>query len=565
MKYYIYGAGKNLNEVLEKTAFFLDVEGILDNDIEKIGTKVNSINIISAEAFLDAQFDKNEHRIIVSVTNPSAKKEIEDTLTDKGLKKGCEFLNASDFCKFYFERKPGTTTGVIDVPDGFTARISFDPNSYLIRSTDNRIFRVIKPNVVEKTEKIYEKCKSNNLFGEYIVDSWIRDDIHGFENQMLIEHEYISPISFCFEWPPLMYEDYVLYMLELVQKLTDSGLGLVDAHGLNATFYKGKFIFYDFGAIGYGLTSPIEIQEIVNTLVIPLVLMKLGQKDRAYFYLKDHSITLGIRDIKGYLSDEEFEKFREIYEAIIYTYSKNKITEVLDLIRKYIKDFKVSKKTGAWEDYQDNEWNREPDKTKWSIKMVNAISMIKRVSPGTIVDIAGNQGWYGSYLRDQLDHAVIADMDTTALDKLWERIKREKIDNVIPVYMSICAPSLGRHYDGFVDGNTIKPIRQSGCERYRSELAVALAIVHHMAFREQLSFREIIDVLSVYTDKYLLVEFVSQDDRFIAYFIKDGFEWYTKEAFEDALKSRYEVIDQKESSPVETRTLYLCKKIVPDS
>lgn len=561
MKYYIYGAGKNLEEVLEQIVGFLDIEAILDNDMEKIGTVINDINVISADEFMDTIFEKDNHRVIVSVTNPRARKEIEDGLKSRGLGRNSEYVMASDFCKFYYEQIPGTVTGVMNVPDGFIARKSFDPNSYLITSEDNRIFRVIRSNAVQLTRRVFEKCKIYDLFDNYIVNSWIPKDINGFENEMLIEHEYIQPISFCYEWPPKMYEDYVMFVLEFVEKLTDCGLNLIDAHGLNATFYRGKFIFVDFGAVGEGLIGAIELMEIVNTLVLPLIMMKLGQKDRAYFYLEDHNIVMGIRDIAGYLSNEEHNKLKKIYEKIIYVNSKEKLVGILSELKRFIIEFEGNnKQKGDWEDYQDSEWNRESDKTKWSTKMKNTISMIETVLPRSIIDIAGNQGWYGAYFREKLAFSAIVDTDTTALDKLWERIKNDRISNVIPVHMSICAPSLGRHYDGFVDGKTIKPIRQSGCERYKSELAIALAIVHHMAFREHLSFDEIIDILSVYTNKYLIVEFVDKNDKFIDYFKKDEYEWYTKNAFEDVLSRRYEIIEQRASSPETTRTLYLCKK-----
>ena len=39
MNYYIYGAGKNLKTILDQVSQYICIEGILDNDKNKINTK----------------------------------------------------------------------------------------------------------------------------------------------------------------------------------------------------------------------------------------------------------------------------------------------------------------------------------------------------------------------------------------------------------------------------------------------------------------------------------------------------------------------------------------------
>ena len=98
--------------------------------------------------------------------------------------------------------------------------------------------------------------------------------------------------------------------------------------------------------------------------------------------------------------------------------------------------------------------------------------------------------------------------------------------------------------------------------RFKSDVVIALAIIHHLVFAQQLSFEEIICQLSLFSNKYLIIEFVDQTDRYITDFLKDGFEWYTKENFEAQLKQKYRVLDIKGSTPCETRWIYICEKIV---
>ena len=43
-------------------------------------------------------------------------------------------------------------------------------------------------------------------------------------------------------------------------------------------------------------------------------------------------------------------------------------------------------------------------------------------------------------------------------------------------------------------------------------------------------------------------------------FKKDEYDWYTKEAFENELKKQCSIVEILNSTPEETRTLYLCNK-----
>lgn len=562
MNYCIYGAGNNLDIVIEQVAPFLNITGIIDNSTKKIGKIVKGIVIQSSDEFFKNEFSSGNIRIIVSVTKIEARNAIEKDLMSKGLKKGEHFFVAEDICVFLWEQLPGIVSGVVELPKGFIAKKTSDPNSYLIQNTEKKIFRVIKKNYKTQTKAIFDKCKKNAIFGNYIVDSWIINniDFYNKKDEMVIEHKFISPITYCYEWPPEMYEEYVEFMLDFIISLTKADLRLSDPHGLNATINDGKFVFLDFGAISEGIALPREIMEIINTLILPLLLIKKNQKRRAYLYLEEHEITMSMRDVIGYLSEEEKYELKNIYENAIYICTKNDVYKCINQIKIYLNKFANLKKQLIWGDYQDFEWVVMDEYDKWSTKMKNVIKMIKKCNVRSIVDIAGNQGWYSAYFDNEMESIVVVDMDMEALDKLWKRIKKVSMKKVIPMKMSICAPSLGRHYDGLIDGKSIKPLRESGCNRIKSELALALAIVHHLAFREHLSFNEIIKLLLSYTDSYLIVEFIDKNDEYIQNFKKDEYGWYTKEAFENELKKQCSIVEILNSTPEETRTLYLCNK-----
>lgn len=151
------------------------------------------------------------------------------------------------------------------------------------------------------------------------------------------------------------------------------------------------------------------------------------------------------------------------------------------------------------------------------------------------------------------------DVDSTSIDKLWERINQNMIKNVVPVYMSFCTPTTDYYRDDAIGNTAIMPWRPNAIKRLRAELVLALAIVHHLVFRQQLTFEEIIGQIRLFCEKYLIIEFVDKNDPYLSDFKLDRFDWYTKENFESILKSQFEIIETQPSTPSETRKLYFCK------
>lgn len=70
MNFYIWGAGNNLNCVYDSICGNLDINGIIDNDSDKVGNKYKSYTILNANEFIEKEFKPKRDCIIVSVTKP---------------------------------------------------------------------------------------------------------------------------------------------------------------------------------------------------------------------------------------------------------------------------------------------------------------------------------------------------------------------------------------------------------------------------------------------------------------------------------------------------------------
>lgn len=559
MKYIVFGAGNN-SEIIIKMLMdnSYEVCTIVDNDSSKWGKKILGIEIKPVESL--REIDTHINKIIISVADITANEMIKKQLSELGFLENRDFYNGFELL-MKNSQVPGRVSGYIPLEKKYNAIKTFDPASRLIKKKDEkRIFRVVSPGYESSYMEVYELCKKNALFGNEIINTTIVEEKY-VNDSLVFEHEYVEPISYCFEWAPLMIFDYVNFMIDLMHKLSDAGLGLSDGHVLNATIHNGQFVFLDFGAIKTGYTRKVTLMEIINTHILPLVLLGRRQIEKAYMHLKNPGIEFTVADIQGYIDNYELQKMKELYDIAIISNSKQDIgvfcTKAKEIISYFKNDFSQTK----WLGYQDDEWKLSAERSKWSTKMENAIALIESVKPKTIIDMAGNMGWYGSYLHDKLDYSIILDFDYGCVDNIWNRCKEEKINNVLPIYMSICSPTLDYYRDEPIGKSGIISWRSSAVDRMKADLVIALAIVHHLAFRQQLTFEEIIGQFELFSNRYLLIEFIQQEDQYITNFIKEGFEWYTEDNFVAELKKKFTILDTAKSTPSETRTIYLCEKI----
>ncbi len=559
MQYIIFGAGNNafyLIKSMEKSGY--RIKGIIDNDHSKHGKMILGHRVECIEDYDVEELKRNF--ILVSIANQDSFSEVKKQLECIGLSEGKHFACGLGLIDGV-DPISGHTSGYIDLSNLYSSIKTYDPSSRLIvLKAEKRIFRGVTKSDEHRYREVFEQCHKNGLIGEEIVNTWISDEGIDLPYDLIFEHEFIEPVTYDFEWPPHMFKDYVIFMCEFIRKMAESDLCLIDGHALNVTVNKGHFVFIDFGALGKGLVQPRTLVEFLNTHLIPLILIIKNEIDKAYLYLKNPGITYTLRDIKGYMTEEEIKEVSDIYDLIPRIADQISVIYFADKVKEFIEEQWDIDETTRWAGYQNDEWEWSSDKKKWSEKMKNVVDDISRVKPDTIVDIAGNMGWYGASCRKSVKYSVIVDIDYSCVDNLWNRVKNQKMDNVIPVYMSFCAPTMDYYRDEMISKGEITPWRKSAVSRFKSELVLALAVVHHLAFAQQLTFEEIIGQLNEFSERYLIIEFIEKEDRYITDFIKTGFDWYNKYNFEKALQRYFKIIDISESTPKETRYIYLCEK-----
>jgi hypothetical protein len=558
MKCVLFGGGYFADKLLRKLrANGIEADCIVDNDCEKWGCEIAGTPVKSPNVLCERQSD--DIFVLISVLNEEYYLQITAQLKAFGMVEERNFTNGITLFQLQ-NPVPGVVSGCIDLPNRYEAIKSYDRASRLIVDKEHkRIFRGVYADYISQYNTVAEICKNNDLLGSYIVNTKITDSPTDLPFALLLEHQFIEPISYCYEWSPKTFKDYVSFMIDFVRRLDEAGLSLTDGHALNATIYEGRFQFLDFGAISVGKTSSSTFVELINTHLIPLLLMHKNQATKAYLYLKNTGLQYTINDIIGYMNTDEVSEFESLLCEAISSGGSDRIQECCHDLSDYCKRMTPIPFGSRWDGYQNDEWNRSETPEIWSEKMRNVITMLQKIQPNTLIDIAGNKGWYGSFLCAQMKYSIIVDLDFNCIDLLWNKVRCENIRNVIPLCFNMVTPSPDYYRDEAIGVGGIVPWRDSAVKRLKCECVLALAITHHLAFSQQLTFYEILSQLAIFSKRYLIVEFIEKEDEYITDFLKDRFDWYTKRNFIEAIEKQFVILEQMPSTPSKTRSLFLCE------
>jgi len=409
--------------------------------------------------------------------------------------------------------------------------------------------------------EIYNKCRNAGIFDKYMVPTKYLDTNNYSNRYVCFEHEYIPLFIYAVEWSPKTFFDYTMFMIDFLSDLDNAGLGWSDEHAFNTTFFEGRFLFFDFDAISNEKTAWYRIHAFMEQHILILLMISKNLIDKAYrLYLNHADMIPSIRDISGYLTDKELENYNNMIQSCRKSTMSGDIQTCCKMMKEYVSNIQMTRICNSgWNGYQ-NELYEATGVETWSDKQRAVIEMVRSVKPKTLLDLAGNMGWYEFTLCDEVERCIVADLDYSCVDFVYQTVVQRKIKNVYPVYLNLVTPTPAYYKDTAIGDTAIVPWRKSAIERFRSEMVLALAIVHHLAFSQQLSFEEIIGQFALYTSKWLIIEFMEREDSVVAPALKNtDFDWYTKDNFEYVLATQFHIISSTHSEP--TRILYLCEKL----
>jgi len=464
------------------------------------------------------------------------------------------------------------------MPDSTDASY-FDPGSF--RDPDTKIFlykdKVFRCLTMRALED-WKQLVSTNFFKQLTREGMLVQTeqvgdlsvLPGLDAKWVaaLQHERVPFVSYYYEWPFRMLKDAALLQLDLTLAALNEGMILKDATPFNVQWVGSMPIFIDVGsftAYKKGETW-VGYRQFCNQFLYPLFL-------QAYKNVGYHSWLRG--SLEGIEPDQlnslmsVFDWFRSGVVTHVHLQAKAKsfyeksdrdISKDLrdagfgvDLIKKNIKrlrriieQLQWIPRRSTWSEYTKENSYQQVD-LQQKIGFVQTILGRRRWS--LVWDIGCNRGTYSRLAAEHADYVLALDSDHFVLDQLYEQLKQEASNRVLPLLADVADPTPGLGW---------KHVERSPLEdRGTPDLILCLALIHHLVISRNIPLNDLIAWLAQFGAD-IIIEFVDYGDPMIERLLRNRAGQsvdYSLEAFEDALSKHFSLVIQK---PLESghRILY---------
>ena len=412
---------------------------------------------------------------------------------------------------------------------------------------NGEIFREIQ----NEFSAFYKDIINSNFFKDLIKAGLVETEIvenNSDSSQFILKHKAIKFASFYFEWSFDMLKDAALTTIALAEELNKHNLDLKDAHPYNILFDHTKPVFVDFSSIT-PLKSELNYcwkRGFFAEFIVPLLLMKKGYKKmgRTYFYMEDNP------DKKRKLNDF-LMKFFWGYSACFS--SRLTKAEQLEKLKKYVSGIQVKDYKTRWQNYyKEEEWKMLEEQTSITNKEKSVLAFLeiaKEQSCKTLLDVASNEGWFSRTAENMGFDVIAFDYDEVVINRLYCSI--QKLDkNILPIVMDFTQPTRA---------HGINNIWNEAMNRFACDVTISIAILHHLALCQNVTFDHFAEKINRLTKKYAIVEFIGRKDEHIQQWLK-GKDWYTEEELIKSMGKYFTLAGEAESNPSSRKTFFFKKK-----
>jgi hypothetical protein len=398
--------------------------------------------------------------------------------------------------------------------------------------------------------------------------------------RLIVKHRLLPFVSYPYEWSGAMLRDAALLIIDLALQLSDYGLMLQDAHPWNVLFDGPRPVYVDLGSIveSRGNAPWPAYEEFCRLFINPLRLMALGYGRIARWLLHDLDKGICYSDLPALGTCAQFRVVRErtkslasklkatipprLQRAIRRSMSFGSVSRrpltgglapgrgLLNQVRRSVEKIRIPRRTTQWSEYYGGAWRHFNPSDGWTAKEHSVYSILSQLRPTSLLDVGSNRGWYSGLAASRGIEVVAFDSDETCINDLFWYAKSRNL-TILPIVMDFKKPSPGIGFDS-----------QWGApatERFKCDMVVCLALVHHLVFGCHLNFDQIVGGLSAFANKWLLVEFVLPEDAYVRKWSPGSRPWYALAPFQRALERQYRIVRMVPSSPA-TRILLLCER-----
>jgi ribosomal protein L11 methylase PrmA len=374
---------------------------------------------------------------------------------------------------------------------------------------------------------------------------------------LVLEHPRLPFISYPYEWPFSALKEAALHHLKVHLLALEHGVTMSDASAYNIQFKGGTPVFIDHLSFvpledgGFWKGHRQFSEQFLNPLLLRAF---LGIPHNAWYrgnlegIPTDHlsrlmpfrrklsfnvlmHVTLPARFQRTF---SDTGSVKEINAAKTAKLPLATLRRMLQKLAGWIERLEPLDGKTEWSDYAEQ---NSYDDSAADMKRGYIESFVADTQPAMVWDLGCNTGDYSVAALDAgAGHVVGFDVDQGALDRGFERVRREKIE-FLPLYFDAANPAPDQGWG--------QEERNGMLKRAPADGVLALALVHHLAISCNIPVSRITQWLTR-IGKAGVVEFVPKSDPMVKRLLQlreDIFPDYTADRFLEALKADAEIVD----------------------
>jgi hypothetical protein len=278
-----------------------------------------------------------------------------------------------------------------------------------------------------------------------------------------------------------------------------------DCHSWNVLFDYCQPRLIDFGSIGVGFGDATWLDGLCKSFIRPLWICKLGRTGRlvARQMMREHVMGLGLtlaRTRAAFYVPPGLYWLRWWYRIDVKSGTPSYLHSFFARLEQYVESLEPKAPPQYWSDYPQDE--RAPSRHV-AEKQQTVREILTWLEPDSVLDMGANKGWY-AFMAEGLGCRVVAfDSDEYCVDQMYLRGQAET-KRVLPLHMDFLCPTPQ-------SGPALA--WRTAFDRLQSEVSLVLALVHHLALRQDISFEHIAHIVDRYTRRASVVEFVPPEDE----------------------------------------------------
>ena len=373
----------------------------------------------------------------------------------------------------------------------------------------------------------------------------------------VMRHPKLPFISYPYEWTFSMLQDAALLQLKLTRTALKQGVGVKDATPYNVQFVGSKPVFIDAGSFEmrkeadpwYGYLQfcelylyPLMMQAYLGVGfqpflrgsvngINPATMRKLLGPGRPWARRRGRLTNVVLHAMaQKRFADSDLEVKKEASAAGL---NPKVLIATMEKLSATIKKMSLHDKQSTWSEYSDRGHYVESSLDEKETFVRDAVAQRHRKQ---VWDLGCNDGRFSRIAAAHSDSVVAADADPLVVDRLYNALKVEKNDRILPLYVDLADSGGGVGWRG--------KERSGFFDRGNPEVVLYLAVIHHMAITYNVPLAAQIDMLATLTPE-LVIEFPHREDPMVQRLLRNKREGihgdYALPVFEKLLSERFEI------------------------